>query len=239
MKKTLFLLSLATAAGIACAKDYGVQGNIWPIAEVDIRQLLVEDAARVDWSKPQQQVKESAERYLDNLPKRQLPVAERTETAWFDPSIVLTSDIQAPVKQPNGSYAWQVLHPKGTRVNPLEKYRPVTAMLFVDGSQEDQLKLVQQVLAREQNRIVVVEAGAGSIQTMNETLKRPVFYANDALINRFQVRYLPSLVYPGEGAQQLYIGVTAFAAPYDAEQVVQAWPALRPAASQPSARKPQ
>jgi conjugal transfer pilus assembly protein TraW len=229
VKKLLIGITLATLASASYAKDYGVQGNQWPVTEVDIRQLMVSQAAAVDWSKPQAQVKESAARFLDNLPKRQLPLAERTQTAWFDPSIVLTSDIQVPVKQKDGSYVWQVLYPKGTRVNPLEKYHPVTAMLFFDGSQEDQVKMVQDVLAKEPNRIMVVAAGAGDLKTLNETLKRPVFYANDALINRFQVKYLPSLVYPGDGAQSLYIGITSFGLPFDANQVVQSWPALRPA----------
>lgn len=238
MKKILLGFTLAAAASVGFAKDYGVQGNQWPVTEVDVRQLLVASAADVDWSKPQAQIKESANRFLENLPKRQLPLAERTQTAWFDPSIVLTSDIQVPVKQPDGTYAWQVLYPKGTRVNPLEKYRPVTAMLFFDGSQEDQVKFVQQVLAKEPNRIMIIEAGAGDLKKMNETFKRPVFYAQDALINRFQVKYLPSLVHSGEGAQQLFIGVTSFGMPFDANQAIQAWPALTPAPTPTKTGKP-
>lgn len=238
MKKLLFGIALATAASVTLAKDYGVQGNQWPVTEVDIRQMMVAAAAKVDWSQAQNQVKESAQHFMENLPKRHLPLADKTQTDWFDPSIVLTSDIQVPVKQADGTYAWQVLYPKGTRVNPLEQYRPVTAMLFFDGSQEDQVKLVQQVLAKEPNRIVVVEAGAGDLKTLNEALKRPVFYANDQLINRFQVKYLPSLVYPGDGAERLYIGITSFGLPFDANQVVQSWPALRPAAPSTPTGKP-
>jgi len=238
VKKLVFGFALLIAASAPFAKDYGVQGNLWPITEVDVRQLIIGQAANVDWSKPQAQLKESAKNYLENLPKRRLPLAETTETTWFDPSIVLTSDIQVPVKQPDGSYVWTLMYPKGTRVNPLEKYRPVTAMLFFDGSQEDQVKMVQEVLLKEPNRIIVVEAGGGDLKALNETLKRPVFYGHDALINRFQVKYLPTLVYAGEGAEQNYLGITSFAAPFDANQVVQSWPALRPTPSSTPTGKP-
>lgn len=230
MKLPLLALTLALTALPAIAKDHGVQGNTWPIVEQDIRQMLVESASKADWSKVQGQLKDSAENFLEKLPKRQLPLADKTQTEWFDPSIVLTSDIQVPVKQANGTYIWQVMYPKGTRVNPFEKYRPVTAMLFFDGSQEEQLKFVQEVLAKEPNRIVPVEAGAGNLKEMNETLKRPVFHANDAMINRFQVKYLPALAYPGEGEHRLYLGVTSFGPPFKAQEAIAAWPALAPSA---------
>lgn len=228
MKQLLTAFLLAGMAVSAGAKDFGVQGNIWPIVETDIRQLIVESAGQVDWSKAQDEIKDSAKTYLSRLPKRQLPVADRTATVWFDPSIVLTSDIQAPVKQADGSYAWQVLFPKGTSVNPLAQYRPVTAMFFFDGAQEDQVELVRAVLAKEPNRIVPIEAGAGDLKQTNQRLKRSVFYANDAMLNRFQVKNLPSLVFAGEGAHQLHLGITSFALPFNAEQVLSAWPALRP-----------
>lgn len=220
----LLLTALSSAA--ASAKDLGVQGNAWPIVEVDIRQMLVESAARVDWKEVQEQATHSAKNYLGNLPKRNLPSPEKTTTAWIDPSIVVSSDIQAPIKQPDGSFAWQVLVPKGTVVNPLKQIRPATAFLLFDGSNESQMKFVQDVLKREQNRVVPVEAGAGDMKTGAETLARPLFYANDAMMSRFQVRYLPALVYPGTGAQELYLGVTSFAAPYNAAEVFSAWPVL-------------
>lgn len=238
MKKTILALGLLSLAATASAKDYGVQGNVWEIIEPDIRQQIVESAAQADWSKAQDDLKESANTYLSRLPKRQLPVAERTQTVWLDPSIILTSDIQAPAKQPDGTYAWQVLHAKGTRVNPLEQYRPVTAMLFFDGSQPEQLELVRAVLAQEPNRIVPVEAGAGDLKGINQSLQRSVFYANDAMVNRFQVSYLPSLVYPGEGEHRLHLGITSFGLPFQAAQVLTSWPALRPVTAT-NAKRPQ
>ncbi len=208
------------------ARDFGVQGNVWDIVEVDIRQMLVESASRVDWEGVGKEVQESAKTYVDRLPKRSLPIVEKTSTLWVDPSIVLTSDIQVPVEQPDGSLRWQLLHAKGTKVNPLESVRPTTAFFFFDGSDERQVELLKEVLKREPNRIVPVEAGAGSIRKTNELLGRPIFHGQDAMMNRFQVRYLPSLVYAGYGQYQNYLGVTSFGLPFSSTEVITAWPEL-------------
>jgi conjugal transfer pilus assembly protein TraW len=220
------LLALGLLAGNSFAKDLGVQGTLWPILEVDMRKLMVEDAAKTDWTPAQEAVKDSAKSYLANLPKRRFESPDVTQTLWVDPSIVLESDIQAPVKQANGAYAWKVLAAKGTLLNPLEKFRPVTAFLVFDGADEKQLALVKEVLAKENTRIVPVEAGSGDLSKTNESLRRPVFYASDAMLSRFKVRYLPSLVYPGFGPRELYLGTTSYALPYRADEVLATWPSL-------------
>jgi len=216
------VLSVATVS----AKDLGVHGATFPILERDIRQAMIEQAAQVEWDKVQEDVRESGRVYLDNLPKRRLPTAAQDQVVWLDPSIELGSDIQVPVKQPDGTFSWQVLASKGTRVNPLETTRPVTALLFFDGSDPDQFAAVQEVLRREPLRVVPVEAGQGSVRTGTETFARPVFHANDAMVARFQVRYLPSIVFPGTGDRSLFLGIASFAAPYVPAEILAAWPEL-------------
>lgn len=228
IKNFALLTPLIFCAALAHSKDHGVQGIVWPIIEVDVRQLLLESASKADWAKVQTEIKTSASRYFDTLPKRQMPVVQKTQTAWIDPSIVLSSDIQAPVQQPDGKITWQILYPKGTKANPLAANRPVTAMLFFDGSQPEQVELVRSVLALEPNRIVPVEAGAGEIKVTNQTLKRPVFFANDAMIARFQVRYLPSLLYAGADDHSLFLGLTSFALPFKPTEVIASWSDLAP-----------
>jgi conjugal transfer pilus assembly protein TraW len=182
----------------------------------------------VDWAKVNQEALESGKQYLGNLPKRQLPTIERSAVTYIDPSIVLTSDIQAPVKQADGSFQWQVLYPKGTKVNPLDAARPHTAFLMFDGSKPDQLELVKSVLARGHDRVVPVEAGAGDLSKVADAFPQEVFHADDAMIARFQVNYLPSLVFPGTGTNSRSIGVAAFSAPFRADEVLQSWSVLTP-----------
>jgi conjugal transfer pilus assembly protein TraW len=222
-KLLLSTMLMASACGYSYALDHGAQGTTWPITEVDIRRLLVASASKVDWSKTQQHMKESAAQYLTNLPKRQMPVVNQSQTVWVDPSIQLSSDIQAPVLQVDGSYRWQILYTKGTLVNPLETSRPTTAMLFFDGADPAQVAFVQALLDKEPLRIVPVEAGAGNVQDTHALLRRPVFYASDAMVGRFQLRYLPSLVYTGEGTHRLRLGVSSFSLPFDPNGALLAW----------------
>jgi conjugal transfer pilus assembly protein TraW len=226
--KLLPILALTCATALPLhAKNMGVQGNVWPIIEVDMRQLMIESAARADWSAAQDQATNSAKRYLETLPKRTFPTSAKTVTAWVNPSVTVSSDIQVPVKNAKGAYEWQVLAPKGSSYNPLTTVRPATAFILFDGADEAQVKFVQAALAQEPNRLVPVEAGRGDLGTNNKTFGRPVFYASDAMLNRFRVQYLPSVVYPGSGAQELLLGVTSFAAPFRPAELLGTWPGVQ------------
>lgn len=223
MKKTLALLLPLLLSGAALAKDYGVHGNVWEITEVDIRKVLMTEVAQADWEGPKKELQESAKNYLSNLPKRFLPEPAETSIAWFDPSFVLQEDIKVPFKRHDGEYAWRVLYAAGSKVNPLETISPATAMFFFDGSVPEQVELVKKVLKLEPNRIVPVEAGAGDLQEVNEQLGRGAFHANDAMIARFEVKYLPTLLYPGKGDKRTFLAVHSFARPFDETAVVNAW----------------
>jgi len=218
---------MATLAGSAVAKDLGVQGSVWPILERDMREFVVEAASKTDWDAIHEQRKESARTYADRLPKRVWPKVEGTETFWMDPSIELATDIQAPVKGPDGKLVWEVLFTKGTRVNPLTKVRPSVAQLFFDGNDPAQVALVEEVLKAEPLRVVPIEAGQGSVLESRKRFNRPVFHATDEAVQRFQLRGLPTLVYTGFGARALYMGITQYAAPYSATAVLSTWPELR------------
>lgn len=225
LTKALVCSVLALTATLPVyAKDYGVQGQLYTVIERDFRQLLLESASRADWGKVQKEAKDSAENFLERLPQRYLPEASKTATRWIDPSVTLSEDIKAPVKNAAGLYEWRVLYPKGTRVNPMERLRPGTAFLLFDGSRPEQLEFIRQVLAREPDRFIPVEAGAGKIPELNALLKRPVFHANEAMIARFGVRELPSLVHPGSGTNAFYIGVTSFGPPLNPQAALSLWP---------------
>lgn len=225
MLRILFTSGLLSAALLApsYAKDLGVQGTLWPIVEEDIRELMVKSASKVDWDAHTASMQSEARQYADRLPKRALPSVSNTETVWVDPSIELSSDIQAPVEGADGILRWQVLARKGTRVNPLSHTRPVTAFLMFNGNDPAQVDLVAAVLEKEPLRFVPVEAGQGSVPANVERLKRPVFHAPDAMLTRFQVTNLPALVYPGVRDRALYLGVTSFAPPFVPAAVLSTW----------------
>lgn len=226
------LVTLLAAASAACfAKDFGVQGTAWPILEQDMREYVLEAASKTDWDAANDRLKESAKNYPETLAKRLWPAVTVTSTAWMDPSIELTDDIQAPVKGPDGKLQWQVMVPRGTRVNPLSQVRPSTGLLFFDGSDPTQLALVEQALKHAPGKLLPIEAGRGSVLESNKALKVPVFHASDEAVQRFQLRAMPTLVYPGSGMRALFLGNTVFAPPYTLDALTAAWPDLAPTAT--------
>lgn len=214
----------------AHAKDYGVQGQAWPIIEINMTQLLVESASKVDWNTVNTKLAKSSKHYVSGLPPHDLPGVSKTQTVWFDPAITLSADIKIPVKQPDGKYAWMVMYKKGTRVNPLKVEHPVTAMFFFNGKDAAQAKFAEDLYAAHPTRIVLVEAGQGGITASAKKTGTAVFYASSQLLGRFNIQKLPTLLYPGQGEHALRLGETTFAPPFSVAQAAQAWSALATAA---------
>jgi conjugal transfer pilus assembly protein TraW len=218
------LLLTVPAQGV----DLGVQGSTWPIIEVDIRELLVQSAARVDWGSVREEVSRSASRYLDNLPRRVTSTVSQTHTRWLDPSFSLDQDIRAPVQDGHGEWHWQVLYQKGMHFNPLSVQRPHNAMFFFDGSVPDQVTVAAQLVSRHPAQLMLVEASGINPEPIAKKLHTPIYTTTAGLAKRFQIQATPALLFPGDGPQVLLLGLTEFAPPYSAKQVEQAWSVLRP-----------
>lgn len=225
-----FVLALSTFAvlsPLAVAKDLGTQAQVWEIAEQDFREVVLSEAARVDWSKKNQELKDNAQSYTANLPKRNFSEATKTETKYIDPSIQLTSDIKIPVKGSDGNYSWQVYYKKGQSLNPLTKLRPPNALFFFDGRSPEQVALAKELTSSPLSRVVPLEASGENFSDVVKDFGRPVFYAFDAQIQRFAIDRLPALVYPGSGQYSLYLATTVFAKPYRVDQIRAYWPTTR------------
>lgn len=209
----LALLSLS-----AQALDLGTQGATYPIIEPDIRQTLVEAAASADIQKFNDEREASARSFARTRPSFGLLPAAKTETLWIDPSITVQEDIQAPVKQVDGSWKWQVLYPKGFRQNPLSVNRPLTAMIFFDPADPEQMALVAQLLRLDNKQFVPISVGAGDLNEITRQFRRPVFYASSPMLARFNVTHSPSLVFVQRSASSPggdRVGVLSFARPFD------------------------
>lgn len=224
LKGGILALGLALSAW-ACGHDLGVQGKVWEITEVDIRQLMLESAARANFSQYNESRKDSAARYISNLPRRTMSLADKTDTRWIDPSIEISSDLNGVEENATTKeFQWAPMYKKGTRANPLLVYQPVTAMLFFDGHSDEQLEFVNKVLAEDQHgRIVLVEATGADVGKLATKLGRPVFYANEQMVQRFDLRVAPSLLYTGKGEHQGFLGFTAFAAPFQVSDLKAVW----------------
>ena len=147
--RPLALAALALAAvpgpsGPASAKDLGVRGATWPVAEPD---LLAEIEARLldmqrsgELARLQDEARARARRRLEEPdPVPGIAPARTGRSRLFDPSIAVERDIRTP----DGA----LIVAAGTRVNPLERMTLARDLLFVDGRRDAEIAWA---LAREQ-----------------------------------------------------------------------------------------
>ena len=183
------LLSALPAA--ATAKDLGVRGMTWAVAEPDlleqIESRLLEMERSGELARLEQEARANARRKLEEpAPVPGIAPATRERTRWFDPAITVARDIRTP----DGT----LIAAAGTRVNPLERMTPARDLLFIDGRREAEIAwaLARQEETGRPAKIVLL---AGRPLDLMRRHRRPFYFdTGGRLAARFGLRLTPSLV---------------------------------------------
>ena len=184
----VLVLALAAAAPMpADAKDLGVRGETWPVAEPDLLAQIEARLAEMERSGELARLQgEARARARASLEEPQ-PVAgiapARTErTRQFDPSITVERDIRGP----DGT----LVAAAGTRVDPFAHASFAGRVLFIDGTREIE---VAWALAHEgPSKIVLL---AGRPLELARRHARPFFFDQGGrLARRLGLAFTPSLV---------------------------------------------
>ena len=178
---------LAALPAAAIAKDLGVRGATWPVAEPD---LLVEIEARLadlrrsgELERLQDAARTRARQSLEEpAPVPGVAPARERRSRLLDPAIVVGQDIRGP----DGA----LIAAAGTRIDPFAHGALTRALLFVDGRREAEIAWA---LARPgANKIVLL---AGRPLDLMRRHRRPFFFdLGGRLTERFAVRATPTLV---------------------------------------------
>ena len=179
-------IALALAAP-ASAKDLGVRGATWPVAEPDllaeIEARLIEMERSGELARLEQEARADARRKLEE-PDLVAGIAPAREerSRLFDPAITVARDIYTA----DGA----LIAAAGTRVNPLERMTLASDLLFVDGRREAEILWA---LAHERPAKIVLLAGR-PLDVMRRH-RRPFFFDQGGrLAARFGIAATPSLV---------------------------------------------
>ncbi len=192
-----FLLFGLMPAAIVCvltlsprpgaAKDLGVRGAVWPVAEPD---LLAEIEARLgameasgEMARMRGEAIESARGRIE-APGRVEGIgpARVHHTRLFDPSIELERDVRAA----DGT----LLAARGARINPLEVQPLTRDLVFIDGARPVE---VAWALRRERPARIVLLAGR-PLDLMRTHGRRFFFDQSGRLSRRLGLRATPSVV---------------------------------------------
>ena len=183
-------LAALSAAGIpsaASAKDLGVRGATWPVAEPDlleeIETRLLEMQRSGALARLQAEARERARRRIEEPdPVPGIAPAREARTRTFDPAIVVERDIRAP----DGT----LIAAAGARANPLERMPLTRDLLFVDGRRTAEIAWA---LAHGRPAKIVLLAGR-PLDLMRKH-RRPFFFdTSGRLTARFGLRFTPSMV---------------------------------------------
>ncbi|WP_420213346.1 TrbC family F-type conjugative pilus assembly protein, partial [Burkholderia aenigmatica] len=164
-----------------------VVGNTYAIAEPNILDVIRERMARIDWSKQIAHARQSAVQAPFN--GVEIPVASKTESHLFDPSITLSRDVTNPA---NG----QLLAARGTRINPLDLQRFPYTVVAIDPYDARQLRWASAIVKTNPKTLVYVTRNAmhsDGRPTWN-VLGTRTFPLNEQAVSRFDIRTVPTRV---------------------------------------------
>ena len=184
------MMLAATVAAVAAgahAKDLGVRGATWPVAEPDlleeIEARLLEMQRTGALARLEAEARERARRTLEEPPPVPgIAPARELRSRLFDPAITVARDIRTA----HGV----LIAAEGTRVNPLERTTLVRDLLFVDGRRQAEIAWA---LAHDHPAKIVLLAGR-PLDLMRRH-GRPFFFdTGGVLAARFGIGVTPTLV---------------------------------------------
>jgi len=185
MRTALALLLLWASSCLA--KDFGVQGHLYPVLEPSLLEEITGKLKALektgDLTKHQETLKAKAKASL----ARPKPVPGMTKTktpqSWLhDPSIRLTRDLM--------DQEGRIFYKKGSVLNPLVHASCSRPLLFIDG--DDQTQVMWAAFYRQPNKIILVK---GSPFVLMESLERPVFFDQGGKLTKtLRLAHVPALV---------------------------------------------
>ena len=191
MQRSPIALALAAAllAGPAIARDLGVRGQTWPVAEPDLLSRIETRLFDLERSGELARLEqEAAERARDRIeaPPRVAGIAPAREprSRLFDPAVTVERDIVAA----DGT----VIAAAGTRIEPLAHHPLTRDLLFIDGTRPSE---VAWALGYARPAKIVLLAGRPF--DLARSHGRPFFFDQDGTLSaRFGLAATPSLVTP-------------------------------------------
>lgn len=166
------------------AKDFGVQGEVFPIEETDLMESIkkkLESLSKEELEQIQQNVQKEIRQIFEKPnPVRNVSNAIAYKTFYFDPTIVVKEDIK--------DHEGKVVIKQGTIANPLQNCQMSTEWLFFDGDNKSHIDW-----AREQSGKWILTKGKPL--ELESLENREVYFDQFGNItNRLNIKHVPARV---------------------------------------------
>jgi len=182
------LFSAITFSVSVEAKSFADSGTTFDIEEESFLTMIQRrvEQARVSGKLEalEEDVKKRVkERVMTPVPVQGLQKTQEERSWYFDPSITLDHDIR--------DHKTNLIHPKGTTLNPLTVVSWRHPMVFIDGSDQEQVTwAVSQV--KGGGKVVLVKGSP--IKLFRETGQRFYFDQGGKITQRFQIKQIPARI---------------------------------------------
>ena len=183
------LVLICVTFSVTCmAKDLGVFGAVYDIAEKDSLKEIEEKARKVDINRiiNRGEMARKVKNYTPgDLKDVKLPPARKDRTFLVDMTYTLDRDI--------ADEKGNVIYPRGYTFNPLDYVTYPGAIVILDGKSRMQIAWFKgsEYSKDLKTKVLITD---GSYEELSNMLKRPVFYASRAIIGVFQIKAVPSVI---------------------------------------------
>jgi len=185
------MLAAVIAAHPVAAKDLGVRGATWPVAEPDlleqIEARLLQMHRSGELARLENEARTRARRQLEEPePVPGIEPAREERSRPFDPAITVAQDIRTE----DGT----LIAAAGTRIDPLERLPLTRDLIFVDGRREAEIAwALERMMSGDRPAKIVLLAGR-PLDLMRRH-RRPFFFdTGGQLAARFGIAATPTLV---------------------------------------------
>lgn len=166
-------IPIAIISSFLVADDFGLQGEIFPIQEVDIAHFLEDKMTSnknsFDLGKESLQVKKRIESSFYADPPRE---AKIYHSRLFDPSYRVKDDIF--------DHTGKLICKKGTMFNPLESLTLENAYIFLDGTKKEQVEWAKKQPVNDTWILVM-----GNPFDLEKKENRPVYFDQKRVLSKF------------------------------------------------------
>ena len=170
------------------AKDFGVVGQTFEIEEVDMLEFIKARLSQMErtgvLAQKQSEMNRLGEYVNASTPVEGIIGTTNPKTWVFDPSYILQEDI----KDQDGD----IIHKKGTVVNPLDTVALPQHLLFIDGNSKEQVDYALNYSRSDICKIILVKGAP--MDLMKRHKERTYFDQKGILTGRFGITQAPALV---------------------------------------------
>jgi conjugal transfer pilus assembly protein TraW len=203
---TVLLCAAVFRAVPASARVVGTEGNVYPIHEIDLTELIAAKAKAFDFEHyAEVNKRQLADRVRSFRPVdavSDLPIANISAAYKIDPTYSLPYDIR--------DAQGEIVYPQGYTFNPLEVMSRQglsirTPYVIINAERPEEIRWLERKIAKSVRGTFVLLITNGHAYELSERLGFPVYYLSEQVRERLAIRVTPTVVFQPQNERQFLL----------------------------------